>query len=63
MTFSLSTVLPILEAVIADIPTLIQIVEKLVAIYKENREPTSAEWASIDALVDASHKKLQSEGE
>lgn len=63
MSFNLATVLPILEAVVSDIPTLIQIVEKLVAIFKENREPTSAEWASIDALVDASHKKLQAEGE
>lgn len=60
---NISKILPILEAVISDIPTLIQIIEKLVAIYKENREPTSDEWKSIDALVDASHAKLQKEGE
>lgn len=57
--FTLSTVLPILEAVINDVPTLITIIENLVTIYKENREPTAAEWTSIDALVDASHAKLQ----
>ena len=49
----------ILEAVISDVPTLITVVEKLIAIFKENREPSDSEWAEINALCDAAHKKVQ----
>ncbi|ARW49523.1 hypothetical protein [Acetobacter pasteurianus] len=55
----LAAIASILETVISDVPTLISVVEKLVAIFKENRVPTSDEWASINATVDAAHEKLQ----
>lgn len=49
----------ILETVISDVPTLLSVVEKLVTIFKDNRAPTDDEWTQINALVDASHAKLQ----
>ncbi|GBR14105.1 hypothetical protein [Gluconobacter frateurii] len=62
---SIITILPqvisVISAVVADLPTLITILEKLIAIFKEDRVPTADEWKSIDALVDASHAKLQGE--
>lgn len=57
---SLTAIASILETVIQDAPTLITLVEKLISIFKENRTPTSDEWSQINALVDAAHKKLQS---
>ena len=56
---NLATIASILETVIADAPTLISVVEKLITIFKENREPTTDEWAAINAIVDAAHTKLQ----
>lgn len=55
----LAAIASILGTVISDVPTLISVVEKLVTIFKENRVPTSDEWASINAIVDAAHEKLQ----
>lgn len=55
----LAAISSILETVISDVPTLISVVEKLVTIFKENRVPTSDEWTSINAIVDAAHEKLQ----
>ncbi|MEN3168741.1 hypothetical protein [Gluconobacter sp. OJB] len=57
----LPQVISVITAVVSDLPTLISILEKLIAIFKEDRVPTSDEWKTIDALVDASHAKLQGE--
>lgn len=57
---NLTEIASILTTVISDAPTLITLVEKLISIFKENRTPTSDEWAQINALVDAAHAKLQS---
>lgn len=57
----LPQIISVITAVVADLPTLISILEKLIAIFKENRVPTADEWKTIDALVDASHAKLQGE--
>lgn len=51
----------ILETVISDIPTLVQIVEKLITIFKENRAPTDEEWQEMNALCDAASAKLQAD--
>ena len=51
----------LIETIISDAPTLINVVEKLIPIFKQDRAPTDAEWSEINDLVDATHKKLQGE--
>lgn len=58
---SLAMIATLIETIISDAPTLINVVEKLIPIFKENRAPTDAEWSEINNLVDATHKKLQGE--
>ncbi|KAB8122204.1 hypothetical protein D3W54_15965 (plasmid) [Komagataeibacter medellinensis] len=55
----LAAIAALVETVISDVPTLIQIVEQLITIFKENRAPTASEWASMNALVDKAHANLQ----
>ena len=52
-------IIKILEAVIEDVPTLIEVVEKIIAIYKQKGAPTTDDWTEINALVDKTHTTLQ----
>lgn len=56
----IATIVSILEAVVSDLPTLVQVVEKLIAVYKSKDAPTSEDWQELNALADKSHKDLQS---
>lgn len=58
---SLVMIASLIETIISDAPTVINIVEKLIPIFKQDRAPTDAEWLEINNLVDATHKKLQGE--
>lgn len=49
----------ILEAVMSDVPLLVEVVEAIIPIFKENREPTSAEWTALQTLLDQTHSDLQ----
>lgn len=49
----------ILEAVMSDIPLLVQVVEAIIPVFKENREPTAAEWDALQELLDQTHSDLQ----
>lgn len=49
----------ILEAVMSDVPLLVEVVESIIPVFKENREPTAAEWEALQTLLDQSHADLQ----
>lgn len=56
----LTQVLPILQALINDIPTAVSVIDLVLPALKEGRNLTTAEWDQLDALADAAHKALQS---
>lgn len=58
---NMDTIIKILIAVVDDVPTLIQVVEKIIAIYKSNNAPTDSDWEQINALVDQTHAELKSD--
>ena len=53
-----SLIISCLEAAMADAPTLIEVVTKLIAIYKSKEAPTDQDWAEINALCDKAHNDL-----
>ncbi|MBS0984597.1 hypothetical protein M2305_003272 [Gluconobacter cerinus] len=54
-----SEIIQILIAVVEDVPTLIQVVEKIIEIYKSKEAPTEQDWEEINALCDKTHEDLQ----
>lgn len=58
---NITEIIAILEAVISDIPTLVEVVTKLIDIYKSKEAPTEADWQEINALCDKTHQALQNE--
>ena len=49
----------ILESVLSDVPLLIEVIETIIPIFKENRVPTQEEWTTLQTLLDEKHTALQ----
>ena len=58
-TSILAKVIPMLEALINDIPTAVSVIDIILPVLKEGRNLTTAEWDSLDALADKAHAALQ----
>lgn len=58
-TTTIQLIATILESVLSDVPLLIQVIETIIPIFKENRVPTQAEWVALQALLDEKHTALQ----
>lgn len=56
---NVAQIIQILIAVVEDVPTLIQVVEKIIEIYKSKEAPTDEDWKEINALCDKTHEELQ----
>lgn len=56
---TLQLVAQILESVLSDVPMLIEVVESIIPIFKENRVPTAAEWTTLQTLLGTNHTALQ----
>lgn len=57
-----ATIIAILQALavlLPQIPEIIQGIQTAISLLESGRDPTPAEQASIDALLDAAHKALQ----
>ncbi|GAN84018.1 hypothetical protein [Novacetimonas hansenii] len=59
---NVAEIIPLLEAAISDIPTLITIIENLISIYKSGTAPTADQWASLNALAASVHNAVQTDG-
>ena len=55
----IAQIIAILEAVVSDLPTLVEVVTKLIEVYKSKEAPTDEDWAEINALCDKAHTTLQ----
>lgn len=55
----LTTVLPILQALINDIPKAISVIDLVLPAIKEGRNLTDAEWTTLNGLADSAHTDLQ----
>lgn len=51
----------ILQAVLNDVPMLIEVVESIIPIFKENRVPTTEEWTALESLIGETHSTLQTD--
>lgn len=58
-TSTIQLVATILESVLNDVPLLIQVIETIIPIFKENRVPTQDEWTTLQTLLDEKHSALQ----
>lgn len=56
---TLQLIANILETVLSDVPMLIQVVESIIPIFKEDRVPTADEWTALQTLLDTNHTELQ----
>ena len=57
----ISQIIVLLETVVSDIPLLVQLVTKLIEIYKSKEAPTEDDWTEINAICDKAHTDLQAE--
>lgn len=59
VTTILAKVIPMLQALINDIPTAVSVIDIVLPALKEGRNLTTSEWDSLDALADKAHAALQ----
>lgn len=56
---TLQLIANILETVLSDVPMLVEVVESIIPIFKEDRVPTADEWTALQTLLDSNHTELQ----
>lgn len=56
---NLQLIANILETVLSDVPMLVEVVESIIPIFKEDRVPTADEWTALQNLLDSNHTELQ----
>lgn len=56
---TLQLIANILETVLSDVPMLVEVIEAIIPIFKEDRVPTADEWTALQTLLDSNHTELQ----
>lgn len=57
----LSKLIEVLSVIVSDAPLLVEVVEKVVAIFKSKEAPTADDFTELNALLDQTHTALQNE--
>ena len=58
-TTILTKIIPMLQALINDIPTAVSVIDIVLPALKEGRNLTTDEWNTLDGLADKAHEALQ----